>query len=571
MTDTKNLVDDVFTALQTRSYIPGYVPAAVTTPSPYAALPKPVRSSVPVATSGSGQGALQGTRKRSFNEAQENGNELDMHYARGYLHFMLLRWGGLGCGGNSRGWGGHSDAPDTKSLGYGNDFNVPMQLSNGPMEEYPQIPFDMSDPFAAMAAFQAMGLPGMPQMPQMSPTNSTGKTRCPDYDTVGFCARGNACPYQHGPDHMVFPNQDEYDPKNAMLMDTLSASPTNGHTHTNGSNGRSRGSGRGRGDRGGSITRRNNRADFSLAGPNNDRSNTTIVVEQIPEEKFDEQSVRDFFMEFGNISEVTMQPYKRLALVKYDDYSAARKAYESPKVIFDNRFVKVYWYKPGSLLPPNTAKRSVSSPTAATTEEEPFDREEFEKKAQEAQKKLEEKKAQMKEMDAKRAALEKQKEELAHRQAEEKKRLLERLAAKGGHTPDADAPVLDAQTNGNDSASASTKLLRAKLAELEEEAKSLGIDHSTNEAYPSRGRGRGRGRGSYRGWEGFAGRGTYDPYRGSPRGRGSFRGYGGGKYNLDLRTKKVCVSGVEWNSERDEALRQFLLVCCFFLAQRLVS
>lgn len=314
---------------------------------------------------------------------------------------------------------------------------------------------------------------------------------------------------------------------------------------------------------------RRNRAEFSQAGPNHDRSITTIVVEQIPEEKFDEQSVRDFFSEFGNIDEVTMQPYKRLALVKYDDYKAARSAYDSPKVIFDNRFVKVYWYNPDSVpTPPAPAKGDAGSPVTSTAEEQPFDREKFEQDSQAAQKRLEEKKAQMKEMEGKRQALEKQKEELAAKQAEEKRKLLQKIASRSG-TSDADASMTDSKTNGTDTddntASAHTKALRAKVAELEAEAKSLGLESALSDSnWPARGRGRGRGgRGSYRGWEGFAGRGAYDPsYRGSPRGRGGpFRGQGGGKYNLDNRTRKVGVSGVQFDSEKDEALRQYLIVC----------
>ena len=188
--------------------------------------------------------------------------------------------------------------------------------------------------------------------------------------------------------------------------------------------------GRGRGDRGEFVQRRNNnRAEFSQAGPNHDRSITTVVVEQIPEEKFDETHVRDFFSEFGNIEKVTMQPYKRLALVKYGDYMAARRAYESPKVIFDNRFVKVYWYKQGGIpTPPATAKENAKSSFMLKEEEQPFDREKFERDAVAAQKKLEEKKVQMKDVEAKRQALEKQKQELAQKQAEEKRKLLEKLA-----------------------------------------------------------------------------------------------------------------------------------------------
>ena len=359
-------------------------------------------------------------------------------------------------------------------------------------------------------------------------------------------------------------------------MDMQPTSPTsNGHfgSTEHRANRSFGGSGRGRGDRGGFLPpRRTNRAEFSQAGPNHDRNITTIVVEQIPEDKFDEQSVRAFFSEFGNIEEVTMQPYKRLALVKYDDYMAAKRAYDSPKVIFDNRFVKVYWYKPGTLpTPPATAKATASSPIASNTEEQAFDKVKFERDAQAAQKKLEEKKAQMKDMEAKRQALEKQKEELAQKQAEEKRKLLKKLAARGA-TEGSDISMPEAktdETNGTDDSkvSAHTKALREKVAELEAEAKSLGLDSALGDtpSWVPRGRGRGRGRGSYRGWEGFAGRGAgYDSFKGSPRGRGVFRGRGGGAYNLDNRTKKVGVSGVELNGEKDEALRQYLLVSSSF-------
>ena len=343
-------------------------------------------------------------------------------------------------------------------------------------------------------------------------------------------------------------------------MGVQSTSPiTNGHNMSREQRANGNNRGRGRGDRGGYISRRQNRAEFSQAGPNNDRSITTIVVEQIPEDRFDEKSVRDFFSDFGNIVEVTMQPYKRLALVKYDDYNAARRAYDSPKVIFDNRFVKVYWYKPNALPTPPSSAKPTTSTSGPKEEEQTFDKEEFERQAMVAQKKLEEKKAQMKEMEVKRQALEKQKEQLTQKQSEEKRKLREKLAAKG--VDSGDTTMTDAVINGTNGAednkvSAHTKALREKVAELEAEAKSLGLDSALSD-YTPRGRGRGRGRGSYRGWEGFAA-----PFRGSPRGRGGFRGrVASSGYNLDLRTKKVAVSGVNFDTPKDEALRQYLLVC----------
>ena len=352
---------------------------------------------------------------------------------------------------------------------------------------------------------------------------------------------------------------------------------TNGHSNVQ----RSQGAGRLRTrrefeERGNHIQPRRNRAEFSHNGPNHDRSITTIVVEQIPEDHFDEQSVKTFFADFGNIVEVTMQAYKRLALVKYDDYVSARKAYESPKVIFDNRFVKVYWYKPQNAS--NASSTVANGKTVTTSQhssapgEQAYDKEKFERDAMAAQKKLEEKKQMLRDTEAKRQELEKQREDLARRQADEKKKLLEKLASKGrlkdaeGDSPDETTRQSKDPTNGADdtNVSAQTKALRAQVAALEAEAKSLGLDTALTESpWPHRGHGRGRGRGSYRGWEGFAGRGAGDnPSRGGGRGRGAFRGgRGGGAYNLDNRTRKVGVTGIGLDDEqKDEALRQYLLV-----------
>lgn len=367
----------------------------------------------------------------------------------------------------------------------------------------------------------------------------------------------------------------EYDPTNATILDVQ-------RDADGASRGAGRGAGRGRDrpERGGPAPRGRGRAEFSMAGPNEDRSITTIVVEQIPEDKCDEQTVRDFFSQYGNIVEVTMQPYKRLALVKYDSYAAAKRAWSSPKVIFDNRFVKVYWYKPTDKAEPNGGQRPPSTTPSGTTH---FDKEEFEKQQAEAQRAYEERMRKRKEMEEAKKALERQREELLKRQQEEKAKLIQKLAEKGNLK---EAEELLSQTNGHkeeeqqkqkstspaaaddSNVSEQTKQLRAQLAALEAEAKSLGIDpnsvESSTSSYPYRGRGRGGWPGS-RGRGGYAPRGRgYDPYyRGGYygyRGRGApFRGRGG-VLRLDNRPKRVAVSGVEFNSEKDEALRQYLIV-----------
>ena len=178
------------------------------------------------------------------------------------------------------------------------------------------------------------------------------------------------------------------------------------------------------------------------------------------------------------------------------------------------------------------------------------------KQQAEAQRLHEERMKKRKEAEEARLALEKQREELLKKQQEEKAKLLKRLGEASGTTSEAEENGFAAA--GDENASEQTKALRAQLAALEAEAKSLGIDpESGAQSF----RGRGRGFGGYRGrGRGFA-PAPRGAYRGSFRGRGAPRGAGrGGVLRLDNRPKRVAISGVDLNSEKDEALRQYLIV-----------
>jgi RNA recognition motif-containing protein len=377
------------------------------------------------------------------------------------------------------------------------------------------------------------------------------KGRCRDYDTKGYCALGSACPYEHGGEVVMsntadgtytspsrgffpFPQIDnrlsntptpnstnrvlEYDPTRSSLAVEDRSSNSRNPTEKRG---RARPPGR-------------TRAPFSQAGPTSDRSNTTIVVEQIPEEHFSEEAVRRFFSQFGNILEVDMQAYKRLAIVKYDDHFAARRAYDSPKVIFDNRFVKVYWYNPDTVPEPPVKDMSETH----QQDEEMLDPEEVERRQAEAQKAYEERQKKAQEADARAEEVERK-----LREREEEMRILrEKLAKKGGSKES--AALID------------------QLSSLQAEAQDLnGFEYP--EYAP-----RGRGRGGYRGRGFYAPRGRgYSSYRGGYSGRGfagaPFAGARTGVKRLDNRPKRIAVSGVEPGSQLDETLREHLLVSVY--------
>ncbi|GIZ46648.1 hypothetical protein CKM354_000976700 [Cercospora kikuchii] len=379
-------------------------------------------------------------------------------------------------------------------------------------------PFDPTNPmasFMAMAAAMGMLPPGMPAASVYG--QQPAQERCLDFDTKGFCTRGAKCPYDHGSNAYVVP-----DDHNAARFDTGNELFT-AHNGT-GTKQKSPASKRGRG--------RGRRAEFSLQGPTHDSTVTTIVVEQIPQEQFDEQSVRDFFSEFGTIEEVNMMPYKRLAIVKYDSHEAASAAYNSPKAVFSNRFVKVYWYKSPESLP-QPMSHEVDGDTEMQDEASEIDIEEVRKRQEEAQQRHEEKQKLIEEARKNRQEVDAKLQELETKKLE----IANELAKKQGR------PVVSERT----------LQMREQLAKLEAEARTLGIDPeavpidsnwSTPQYHaPGRGgyRGRGRGRGAYRGGWSSVGR-------------------GGAVKRLDNRPKTVLVVFKEGTYDaHEEALRSWLL------------
>ncbi|KAM0455672.1 hypothetical protein ACHAPV_007750 [Trichoderma viride] len=523
--DPKTFLDDVFQAIEYKLYRPGAPQFPNASAIDAAARPLPsahgVQSSAP---------HHAGSRKRGFHDDGEYDGSAS--HSRG--HKQPRR-------------GSNHGRMDDSMMGGQQGSYVSVDAMPG------MTHFDPKSALEAIMQMQAMGIPypGMTEFMAQMPHGGGGRNsqrrrgRCRDFDTKGYCSRGNQCMYDHGNTSIYVPNMlsqiEEYDPNNAVMgLSGLAANPYQFPMDT-------KPRGRGRGGRGGK--KGGARASFSAEGPVHDRSKSTIVVENIPEENFNEDEVRVFFSQFGEIVEVSMQPYKHLAIVKYDKWASANAAYRSPKVIFDNRFVKVFWHKDDGGKSSSKHGDGVSSkingdgPSAPVEAEPEIDMEEFQRRQEEAQKQHQDRETKRVELERQRQELEKQQQDLLARHREESERLKTRLAEKSG---DAKAP----------GSSSSTDMLRAQLAALEQEAMILGIDPDMAEdggSYSSRGRGYlGRGgRGSERGF--------------APRGRGSFRGQVGrhaayAQYSLDNRPRKLAVTGVDFTpADKDEILRHFLL------------
>ena len=224
-------VDDTFVAIRTKSYIPGYIPPPQVSALATSTLTAPTG---PAAYSAFGvrnvyDGGSPQSRKRSYNDRQEEKGGYDPHYGRGDRQMKQMRRGNLS---NGRGGSGHGRHERDFQLP-NNPPGITPSLSAGfPGLQMPAngMPFDPSDPIGAILAMQAMGFPPLPALPDLSQAGSpaafpsgtgqlpfleasAGKSninaRCRDYDTKGFCARGNACPFDHGNTQIIVPGQHE--------------------------------------------------------------------------------------------------------------------------------------------------------------------------------------------------------------------------------------------------------------------------------------------------------------------------------------------------------------------------
>lgn len=395
----------------------------------------------------------------------------------------------------------------------------PFNIANLPPPPPGPMPFDVNDPMAffTMMATLGMNIPGMPAMPNSMPSsngiNGQAKVgKCHSYHEKGYCRLGAMCSFQHGEVESV----PKYDPNQPSLS---MQKPSKNRNFAKG--GRTR-------------------ADFSLPGPTTDRTNATLVVEQIPQEHFSEDEIRGYFSEFGTIADVELHNYKRLAVIKYQDHSGANRAYNSPKAVFENRFVKVYWKRPDTIIsPPSLLYDDTNMENAYDDDEDFTSPEEFAQRQAEAQKAFEDRRKRFEETEARAAEIDR----LLKEKDAEMREIRKQLAELAGEEV-------------NEQNTSAIKDFSHDLATLQAEAANLfGRDESPAFAGPG-----GPIRGGYSGrvFSSYATRGRgFAPLRGrgAPRGRVAVS-----VRRLDNRPRRIAVSGVEKGSDRDEALRQYLLV-----------
>lgn len=521
MADTEAFVSDVIKALKDKSYVaPATLPPGASSTAPSGA-PK-------------GPAATTSSKKRKLVDREAN-QAIEVHAPPSHRNVgnkrpakQTARRGGTNARGRAR-----------ESLdGYANPTTM-LNFPNFPPPPPGPLPFDPSDPMAmvAMAAAFGVDLSGMLPAPFATPQNNgqslaSSNVQCQDYHVKGFCVLGAVCPYEHGNAIAVSANEiPQYDPEHASLAMQKPRSGING-----------RGAPRRKinNNKGGQT-----RAPFAHLGPSQDPSNTVLVVDKIPDEHFSDDKIRTFFSTFGDIVDVQMHTYKRLAIIKFQDHEAAERAYNSPKAVFDNRFVRVFWHKSDSLMDASLENMEMSHNGQEDEREDP---QVIAKRQAEAQIAFEERRRRAEETAARSAEIDRLLQEKT-KEMHEIRRLLAELSG---------------DKSGEEEGFAQT------LAELQAEAEDLFAQYEPEASPPSRGRGAFRGGSGVRGYRSFPPRGNgHAAFRGARRGRGAnFAAFPGrtGVRRLDNRPRRLAVADVQEHSAKDEALRQYLIVRLLFLS-----
>ncbi|KAL1900351.1 hypothetical protein Cpir12675_001035 [Ceratocystis pirilliformis] len=354
------------------------------------------------------------------------------------------------------------------------------------------------------------------------------KRRCRDWERTGLCSKGDSCKFSHGDPDLPFPMVD----MSALMNLAANFQPLHDTNQKAVFNSKSQA---------GSVSGKQNKANRIY-----DFEPGRVFVRDIPTENFSEDSIREFFTQFGSITDVVLQQRNNSALIQFAEESEALAAIESPKPVFENRFVTVV---------PARKLRKADEPA-----EPEFDMEEIVKKQEEAQRVFEEKKKLRDELQKQLKDLERQETTIRMDQFDLKRKIAEKQAS------------LVRKNGGGSNSDSDMEILRAQLAALEDEAVALGITPTNGTEYENGGDETGYefasfSRGGLNGGD-FRGRSRGRGLRGRGAFRGRFRGdihqaYKGA--TLDNRPKTVAIKGVDFTvSTNSEALRQYLMAVGFF-------
>ncbi|KAM0786083.1 hypothetical protein ACM66B_006894 [Microbotryomycetes sp. NB124-2] len=201
-----------------------------------------------------------------------------------------------------------------------------------------------------------------PHEPQQQMQNSQHPTSsdqtnqqplCRDYHERGFCARGNACPYQHDAASIPMPMPNNPWAFFGMPPPTGAGMPFfGGGPHFQGmslpmaqhgmhSGPRQNGAPQAQRQKRQLSQREQQKQQRQRDHAARPDSVKTVRVTHIPDEHLSQHSVHKWFSRFGQLAKVVVDPDRKRALVTFANTSQMHAALKSPDAVFGNRFVRV--------------------------------------------------------------------------------------------------------------------------------------------------------------------------------------------------------------------------------------
>jgi RNA-binding protein 26 len=305
------------------------------------------------------------------------------------------------------------------------------------------------------------------------------------------------------------------------------------------------------------------------------RTDKTLVVEKIPEDKLALDEVNAWFKKFGTVTNVAVDASSGKALVSFSSHTEAHAAWKSEEAVFGNRFVKVFWHRPMEGHGQAGAKKlAASAPLLANMSKQDApvagpsslpSKPPAKKPAPSAALTALAEKQRL--LDAQIAEQKTLMDSLGSASAQEKKDIMARLRKLGEEmkstSSSSNPPTKLTTSTGTDQremakldkelemhaasgeGGETTEELKATLEKLQAEALSLGIPEADASSSTAS---------SYRG--GYRGRARAGGFRGAYTGRGAFRGGPPrASMKLDNRPKKLVLKGA--SSDNVQAIKDW--------------
>lgn len=80
--------------------------------------------------------------------------------------------------------------------------------------------------------------------------------------------------------------------------------------------------------------------------PPSDRTSTTLVISDIPQQHLSVPEIRDYFQQFGEVTNIALEGRSKRALISFGSNREAYQAWKSDAAVFGSRHVKVLWHRP---------------------------------------------------------------------------------------------------------------------------------------------------------------------------------------------------------------------------------